>query len=289
MTNVTIYNEKEPDTMAVAELVSNGNMFPAWKGKKEDAALAIMFGKSLGLSWGHSLLNIAVINGRPSIWGDAMMALVRRSPLCEYIHETMDKKTMTAICRIKRKGEKEEVRTFSQEDAEKASLWKKTGPWQSYPARMLQLRARAFALRDVFPDILQGIGCAEEIQDYQNADMREAEYDDEVIIETSSYEVPVKGDEVVIATSSKERKSEQTSFEKRREGAFKGFETLGIDSVTVFDFYGKSGVEDFTPEDVEEIIGIGKKITSGELSAEDAFKKKHTKTDEMNEEILARK
>ena len=34
---------------------------------------------------------------------------------------------------------------------------------------MLQMRARAFALRDVFPDILQGLGCTEEVMDYPDS------------------------------------------------------------------------------------------------------------------------
>ncbi len=35
-----------------------------------------------------------------------------------------------------------------------------------YPKRMLQLRARGFALRDAFPDVLKGLVTAEEAQDY---------------------------------------------------------------------------------------------------------------------------
>jgi hypothetical protein len=54
---------------------------------------------------------------------------------------------------------------FSVADAKKASLWGKAGPWQSYPDRMLQMRARGFGLRDKFADALRGLSIAEEAMD----------------------------------------------------------------------------------------------------------------------------
>ena len=63
-------------------------------------------------------------------------------------------------------GQAEERRTFSQNDAEIAGLWSKAGPWKQYPKRMLQMRARAFCLRDLFPDVLKGLAVAEEVVDY---------------------------------------------------------------------------------------------------------------------------
>src|SRR5690606_39168844 len=39
------------------------------------------------------------------------------------------------------------------------------GPWTQYPKRMRQMRARAFALRDVFPDVLRGMPIAEAVMD----------------------------------------------------------------------------------------------------------------------------
>jgi len=59
--------------------------------------------------------------------------------------------------------------TFNQKDAEKAGLWRKQGTWQQYPKRMLQLRARAFAFRDAFADVLKGLQVREEIEDIRDA------------------------------------------------------------------------------------------------------------------------
>jgi hypothetical protein len=121
----------------------------------------------------QSLQSIACINGRPSVWGDAALALVIGSPVCEYVRETVDGEgdAMVATCEAKRRGyEKASVVRFSVADAKKAGLWGKTGPWTQYSRRMLQMRARGFALRDAFPDVLRGLVTAEEAQDYPHAE-----------------------------------------------------------------------------------------------------------------------
>ncbi|OGO94864.1 MAG: hypothetical protein A3F10_05510 [Coxiella sp. RIFCSPHIGHO2_12_FULL_42_15] len=135
-----------------------------FSGKSGDVLIAVQMGMELGLKPLQSLQNIAVINGRPCLWGDALLAVVKAHPDFEYIQETEENET--AICRIKRKNEPEHIATFSQNDAIRAGLASKEGPWRQYPKRMRQLRARSFALRDVFPDALRGIQMAEEVNDY---------------------------------------------------------------------------------------------------------------------------
>lgn len=138
-----------------------------FKGKPGNCLIAMQWGSELGLKPLQSLQNLAVINGRPALWGDAVIALVLASPVCEYVTEDDDGKT--AYCRVKRKGAPEQVRTFSVEDAQKAGLSGKQGPWTQYPKRMRQMRARAFALRDVFPDVLRGLPVAEELEDMERS------------------------------------------------------------------------------------------------------------------------
>jgi len=148
----------------MAEILADSDLVPKdFRGKPGNCLVAIQWGAEVNLGALQSVQNIAVINGRPSMWGDALIALVRSSPLCESIIETDD--GHTATCRVKRRGEPEQVRTFSAEDAKQAGLQGKQGPWQQYPKRMRQMRARAFALRDVFADVLKGIPMAEELQD----------------------------------------------------------------------------------------------------------------------------
>ena len=73
-----------------------------------------------------------------------------------------------AHCEVTRPDTGETIaRSFSVADAKKASLWNKQGPWQQYPKRMLQMRARAWALRDGCADMLRGFQVREEVEDYQ--------------------------------------------------------------------------------------------------------------------------
>ena len=86
-----------------------------------------------------------------------MLALVQSSPLCEDFEEGFDDKSGTAWCRVKRVGRKDRISEFSMDDAKQAKLLGKQGPWSMYPKRMCQMRARSWALRDEFADVLKGM------------------------------------------------------------------------------------------------------------------------------------
>jgi len=150
--------------LTFSDYLADSDLVPKdFKGKPGNCLIAMQWGSELGLKPLQALQNLAIINGRPSLWGDAVIALVRGSPLCESIIETDD--GHTAKCTVKRRGEPEQTRTFSMDDAKAAGLAGKQGPWTQYPRRMRQMRARAFALRDVFPDVLRGLPVAEELMD----------------------------------------------------------------------------------------------------------------------------
>jgi hypothetical protein len=158
------------DAFRFATMVAKSEFAPKdFRGKPESCLLAIQHGSEIGLSPMQSLQNIACINGRPAIWGDAALAVAMASAVCEYVRERVEGEgdAMTAYCEAKRRGyERPTLTSFSVADAKKAGLWGKSGPWTQYPKRMLQLRARGFALRDAFPDVLKGLVTAEEAQDY---------------------------------------------------------------------------------------------------------------------------
>lgn len=150
--------------LTFAQYLSDSDMVPKdFKGKPGNCLIAMQWGMEIGLKPLQAMQNIAVINGRPSLWGDAVIGLARNSALCEYIIES-DNET-SATCTVKRRGEQEQSRTFSIQDAKTAGLWGKAGPWTQYPKRMLQMRARGFAIRDVFADVLKGLAIAEESMD----------------------------------------------------------------------------------------------------------------------------
>jgi hypothetical protein len=157
------------DPMVFAKEISNSNLVPQqFRGKPADIYLAMSWGDELGLSPIQSLQNIAVINGKPSIYGDSLLALCRRSPDFEDIKETVsgEGSARKAVCEVKRRGQSWYKSEFSMADANRAGLLNRSGPWKSYPDRMLKMRARGFALRDVFADKIGGVITSEEANDF---------------------------------------------------------------------------------------------------------------------------
>jgi hypothetical protein len=158
------------EAIQFSDMLASSNMVPKqYQGKPQDILVCVQWGFELGLAPMQALQNISVINGKPSVYGDAAMALVQASPVCEDVEEYFedtDKPNFVAVCIASRKGRKPVTVKFSVEDAKRAGLWGKQGPWSAYPKRMMQMRARGFALRDAFPDVLKGMITAEEAQDY---------------------------------------------------------------------------------------------------------------------------
>jgi hypothetical protein len=165
------------EAMRFSDMLAKSQMVPkAYQGKPEDVLVAIQWGRELGLAPLQALQNIACINGKPSVYGDAAMALVQASPVCEDIEEYFEgegSQNPVAICVAKRKGRTPVTVKFSVEDAKRAGLWGKQGPWTAYPKRMMQMRARGFALRDAFPDVLKGLITVEEAQDFPGQQERD--------------------------------------------------------------------------------------------------------------------
>ncbi|MDO9712764.1 recombinase family protein [Paracraurococcus lichenis] len=161
------------ELMRLAEVLAQSSLIPRdYRGKAADILGALLWGHEVGLGPRQALQGIAVVNGRPAIWGDAALALVRAHPACASIREGVEGEgdDCHGWCEVVRRGHPPVRRTFSVADAKRARLWGKTGPngptpWVTYPQRMLMLRARGFAIRDAFPDALCGVIPVEEAAD----------------------------------------------------------------------------------------------------------------------------
>lgn len=170
------------EAMEFSKMLAESAMVPrAYQGKPQDIMVCVQWGYEIGLAPMQALQNIAVINGKPSVYGDAAMALVQASHVCEGIEEFIEGEgtpNPTAVCIAHRKNRKPVTAKFSVEDAKRAGLWGKQGPWQAYPKRMMQMRARGFALRDQFADVLKGLMTIEEAMDntplHEDDDMSQA-------------------------------------------------------------------------------------------------------------------
>lgn len=163
------------ETAKLAQVIWESELAPKDLDTVQKVAVAIMTGLEIGLPPMQAMKSIAVINGRPCIWGDAGIALISNSGLMTKRKEefigTEGQDDFAAHIFLKRKGGNTADVTFSVADAKKAKLWGKTGssgketPWVTYPKRMLMWRARGFAFRDLFADVLMGLRFAEEQRD----------------------------------------------------------------------------------------------------------------------------
>jgi hypothetical protein len=158
------------DAFRFANAIVASGFAPRGMEKPEAVLVAIQLGAELGLTPMAALQNTAVINGRPAIYGDAALALVRASGLLESFSEEevgeAGKDSFGIRVTATRRDGSKGCETFTIGDAKAAKLWGKAGPWTDYPRRMLKFRARGFVLRDVFGDVLKGLRTAEEVRDY---------------------------------------------------------------------------------------------------------------------------
>lgn len=158
-----------PDAIASAKTIIEAGFAPKDCKGPQSIVVAVAMGARLGLDPFTAIYGIAVVNGRPSLYGDALLAVCMNHSQWEDFSETWEGKkyegNFTAICTVKRKGRDPFTVDFCVDDAVQAGLWKKAGPWTTTPMRMLMMRARAFALRGAFADALAGFHSREEMED----------------------------------------------------------------------------------------------------------------------------
>lgn len=187
------------ETLRIARAVCASGLAPsALIGKLEgdDAAaavaVAIMSGAELGLKPMVSLRSFTVINGRPALYGDGLINVVRMSGKVAYLRTGCEERNgkMVGFCEAKRLDTGEEKRVeFSQADAERAGLWQtkatvvkwnkwdkkneekpNDSPWYRFPQRMLAWRAAGYCLRELFGDVLGGIRDEFEVREIADAE-----------------------------------------------------------------------------------------------------------------------
>ena len=156
------------DMKTVAQIILQSKLAPASFDTAEKIFVGLQTGAEIGLKPMQALNSIVVIKGKPTLWGDAPLGLVKRSGLLLEFEEkvTGEGDDMVAYVKSVRTDANRNCSvetTFSVADAKTAGLWKKPGPWTTHPKRMLTYKARAFNLRDNFPDVLFGMHMTEEM------------------------------------------------------------------------------------------------------------------------------
>ncbi len=183
-----------------AQLASSNHTPKQFRGNPADTLVAILMGLELGLNPVTALQNIAVVEGKPTVYGDIVLGLVRRSPdwveaayqewfeldgerivdPYELDGEVKDwPNNLRAVCVVQRCGGHPRTESFSVGRARQAGLWMRQSsqggkmPWSTYPADMLMWRARARAIRPLFADVLKGCAIYEDRQGSQERTERE--------------------------------------------------------------------------------------------------------------------
>jgi len=152
------------DGWKLSEILAKSELVPKrYRNKPNDIFVALQMGAELGISPCQALQGISVINGSASVYGKVMLGLVQNHPEFLGMEETIDKDTLTVKCVIKRRNRTPSIGTFSWEEAKKARLDRKEGPWQQFPRRMMQWRARGYAIADGFADVTCGLYLTEEM------------------------------------------------------------------------------------------------------------------------------
>lgn len=181
MTNeVTVITEKkneirwfipssESQAMALSEMLARSTLVPShFKGKPSDVYIAIAMGASIGLGWMQSVQNIQVIHSKPSIYGDAVNAIVtahREFYSHEFIWDEAKVEWKITIVRIRNGVLIPVTITYGKKDAETAGhLTKDT--YKKNLKDMLRRRCYGKVAQIQFPDALGGFSFAEEEEDF---------------------------------------------------------------------------------------------------------------------------
>lgn len=165
------------EAMELSKLIADSDLAPKdYRGKPGNVLIAVQMGQEVGLSPMTAIQSIAVINGKPSLYGDVGKAiLLSKGFIIEEDDTEVVKKTGAGRCKITRPGHPPCERTFSIANAKTAGLFGKEGPWTKYPERQMAWRAFWFAARDIAADVLKGLSGAEELQDYELREMGAAD------------------------------------------------------------------------------------------------------------------
>lgn len=129
--------------------------------KSPEQALAIILqGRELGIGPMAALNNISIIQGKPTVSPQLMLAMANATREVEDVQITSSEQGATVT--IKRKGRKAHTTTFGPKDAKAMGLDGKDN-YKKQPATMYQWRAVAANLRVTFADVILGLYTPDEM------------------------------------------------------------------------------------------------------------------------------
>jgi len=146
----------------IAEVLIAGGMLPSALDTSAKVISVLLTGRELGIGAMEACRSINVIQGKPSLSAELMLALAYKN-IAGF--EFAVEQSTDQLCKVKaRRGNEQEwvSMTFTKGDAERAGLLGK-GVWKQYPQAMLRARAISALCRVLAPDAIRGTYTAEEL------------------------------------------------------------------------------------------------------------------------------
>jgi hypothetical protein len=148
------------EALQMAKTLAGSSLLGALK-TPEAVFLVMATGAEMGIPPTAALRSIHIVQNKPVLSADLIVALCLKSPLCEYFTcKSSTDKEATYITR--RRGSDPVTNQFTIEDAARAGLANKDN-YKNYGRAMLRHRAAAELARMVYPDLVLGIYAEEEI------------------------------------------------------------------------------------------------------------------------------
>lgn len=171
-TELSLYDKDKFDSaVKIAQTLAKSKMVPvSIQGKPEDIFAILVMGAEIGIKPMQALNSINVIQGKPTISPQLMMAMIRgKLPGC-VIDIKSNEEAQTVTCRTARS--KDELANglyyeavWDMDRAKRMGLSSKDN-YIKQAKTMLTWRSVAESCRITFPDIIMGLYCPEEFQDF---------------------------------------------------------------------------------------------------------------------------
>jgi hypothetical protein len=149
-----------------SEMLVKTGFLPRDVNTPEKAMAIILTGRELGIGTMAALNNINVIQQKPTISPQLMLALIERSGQLENLiiknNQSPDNTIQHVSCTMKRKGRTEHTEIFGSAEANRLGLLGKDN-YKKQPATMFKWRAVAACARVVFPDVILGLYTPDEM------------------------------------------------------------------------------------------------------------------------------
>ncbi len=137
-----------------ASVIARSGLAPKAVSTPEKILVIAMKARELSLPPMQGLSHIHIVEGRPALSAELMVALVQRAGHKLRVLETSSQKCVVEGLRADDPRHPSRVE-WTMEDAQRAGVANK-GPWKSYPAAMLRARAISALCRFAFADVLMG-------------------------------------------------------------------------------------------------------------------------------------